>query len=259
MHGRFVLKGAMLFATWAAAPFRSTGDLDLLGFGPNDMENVRDAIALICTQPVADDGLVFDLDTLQVEAAREEEEYSGARVRLDALMEKTRIPVQIDVGFGDSVHPAAQLIDFPRLIDDMPVAKVRAYPPETVIAEKFEAMVRFGELTSRLKDHYDLWVLSRAFSFEKAVLVTAIQRTFTTRGTALPETLPAPLTPEFAARRDKLAQWEGFLRRTTPAEPPPAFDRLVEALRQFIEPLLADLPKDTSNLSGDWRPKKGWT
>jgi predicted nucleotidyltransferase component of viral defense system len=238
---QFVLKGAMLFVLWSPQPFRSTGDLDLLGYGANDPESVRKIIAGICNQHVPDDGLRFDASSLTVEAAREDDEYQGARVRLDAHLGTAIITVQIDIGFGDVVNPAPSEIDYPVLIDELPAARIRAYPPETVIAEKFEAMVRFDDLTSRLKDHYDLWVLARTFSFRSETLETAISQTFERRGTPIPKTLPAPLTTEFALRRDKQEQWKAFLKRTTPTLEPPPFEFLVRDLRRFFKPIIAAL------------------
>jgi hypothetical protein len=224
---RFILKGAMLFAIWSDEPFRSTGDLDLLGYGTNDPADLQSAFAGICRQQVPDDGLVFAADSIQVEAPREEEEYQGARVRLDAKLGAAIIPIQIDIGFGDAVNPEPPRIDYPCLFEGFPAARIRAYPPETVIAEKLEAMARFGDLTSRLKDHYDIWVLSRTFPFSKATLVTAITATFRQRGAALPVLVPFPLTPTFAARPDKQAQWDAFLRRTTPVFVPPSFAQVI--------------------------------
>jgi predicted nucleotidyltransferase component of viral defense system len=258
LRDRFILKGAMLFATWSQQPFRSTGDLDLLGSGSPDIEQVRKSVAAICSQEVTDDGLAFDIESIRVEPAREEEEYQGARVRLDAKMGETVIPVQIDIGFGDSVYPAPKTVVFPVLLDEMPPAHVRAYPPETVIAEKFEAMVHYGDETSRLKDHYDLWALSRTFVFEKATLVTAIRKTFANRGVPLPVSLPSPLTAAFAARPDKLSQWEGFLRRTTPTQAPPPFGELLAELREFMEPVVAALESVENSVTSKWTPGEGW-
>jgi hypothetical protein len=238
---QFVLKGAMLFVLWSPQPFRSTGDLDLLGYGANDPESVRKVITGICNQDVPDDGLQFDAASLNVEAAREEDEYQGARVRLDVLLGTAVIPVQIDVGFGDVVNPAPSEIDYPVLIDELPAARIRAYPPETVVAEKFEAMVRFDDLTSRLKDHYDLWVIARTFTFRGNALETAIRQTFKQRATQFPKSLPAPLTPDFALRRDKQEQWKAFLKRTSPTLEPPPLELLVGELRRFFEPIIVAL------------------
>jgi len=252
VRDRFVLKGANLFAVWAEAPFRSTGDLDLLGFGPNDVESMRHLFSALCDIEVADDGLVFDAATIRIDTLRDEDEYQGVRVRLLARLTSAEIGVQIDIGFGDVIHPGPQEIAYPRILQDFPAATVRAYPPETVIAEKFEAMVRFDELASRLKDHFDIWVLSRTFAFELEVLQSAIFKTFTQRGTVLPVALPPPLTARFAANRAKLAQWSAFLVRTSPTIEPPSFGELVEDVASFLGPTI------TGVSGGTWSPGGGW-
>jgi hypothetical protein len=255
---RFVLKGAMLFALWSKEPFRSTGDLDLLGFGANDIETLRSAFAAICGQAMPDDGLTFDADTIEIEAMREEEEYRGARVRLKAKLGTAVIPIQIDIGSGDIIHPAPAELDYPLLLPEFPAARIRAYPPETVIAEKLEAMVRFDEFTSRLKDHYDIWALSHAFTFKKAELAAAVRKTFQHRGTALPSETPTALSDAFAARPDKQTQWEAFLRRTAPTVPPPPFAELVGELRRFVEPVIAGALAEDRAATGEWHQTQGW-
>ncbi len=151
LRERFILKGAMLFTTWADAPFRATGDLDLLGFGDASVETAKSAFASLCgLQTDTDDGLTFPADTIDVERTREDEDYKGLHVRFDARLKNIRIPILIDIGFGDAIHPAALDIDYPTLLDDLPGGNIRAYPPATVIAEKFDAMVRFPSRTDKV-------------------------------------------------------------------------------------------------------------
>jgi hypothetical protein len=255
---RFVLKGAMLFAVWAKTPFRSTGDLDLLGSCRNDPETLRKAFAEICRQSAPDDGLAFDNASIRVEALREDEEYEGARIRLDAKLGTAVIPLQVDIGFGDVVHPAPKIVEYPSLIAELPAPRLLAYPPETVIAEKLEAAVRFDALTSRLKDHYDIWALSRIFRFDKAILSAAIAKTFKRRGSALPISLPAPFTVTFAESPLHAAQWQAFLRRTSPTLAPPPFADLIAEIRTFLKPVLDDPQEGTRKTPGTWDPAKGW-
>lgn len=255
---RFVLKGAMLFAVWAKTPFRSTGDLDLLGSGSNEPDTLRKAFAEICRQSVPDDGLAFDHASIRVEALREDEEYQGARIRLDAKLGTAVIPLQVDIGFGDVVHPAPKIVEYPSLIAELPAARLRAYPPETVIAEKLEAAVRFDALTSRLKDHYDIWALSRSFRFDKAILAAAIAKTFKRRGSVLPVRLPAPFTVAFAVVPIHAAQWRAFLHRTSPVLAPPPFAELIAEIRDFLEPVLDELGDRPRKPRGTWNPGKGW-
>jgi predicted nucleotidyltransferase component of viral defense system len=219
---RFILKGAMLFITWVDDPFRPTRDLDLLGHGDNDPVNIAETFRAICTQPVIDDGVTFDIAGLSAKPIREEVEYGGVRVRTTATIGGARIPIQVDdVGFGDVVTPAAVEIDYPVLLE-APAPHLRAYPVETVVAENFEALVTLGITNSRLKDFYDLWMISRTFELRRTVLAGAVVRTFERRGTALPSDTPVGLTGEFASVW--AAQWRAFLSRDRMAAVPTAFD-----------------------------------
>jgi predicted nucleotidyltransferase component of viral defense system len=202
---RFILKGAMLFVTWVADPFRPTRDLDLLGHGDNDVE------------AIADNGVIFDGAALQAALIREEVEYGGVRVRTMATIDGARVPIQVDVGFGDAVTPEPVEIDYPTLLD-APAPHLRAYPVETVVAEKFEALVTLGMANSRLKDFYDLWLIAQTFELRQSTLVDAVRRTFERRRTALVADTPIGLTDEFAATWN--AQWRAFLGRERMAAAP---------------------------------------
>lgn len=249
---RFILKGAMLFVTWVADPFRPTRDLDLLGHGDNDAEAIAETFRVICAQSVADDGVTFDVAALTAAPIREEVEYGGVRVRTTATIAGARIPIQVDIGFGDAVTPAAVEIDYPVLLD-APAPHLRAYPVETVVAEKFEALVTLGIANSRLKDFYDLWVISRTFELHQAALVEAVQRTFERRGTVLPSDIPVGLTDEFAATW--AVQWRAFLGRDRMAAAPDAFATTIADLRVFLMPLVGGLNEERIwPPSGPWSP-----
>ncbi|HWN68673.1 MAG TPA: nucleotidyl transferase AbiEii/AbiGii toxin family protein [Haliangium sp.] len=190
-HGsRFVLKGAALFTLWTGRPHRSTRDLDLLGFGEPTEQHVRSVFEQIIGLDVGDDGVVFDPSSLDVGLIREEQEYGGFRVTLRARVTSAQVRLQVDVGFGDAITPAAAMVDFPPLLD-FPPPRLRAYPRETVVAEKLEAMVQLGLANSRMKDFFDIVVLSRMFEFDGVVLVDAIRATFQRRTT--PSPLGCPL------------------------------------------------------------------
>lgn len=255
---RFILKGAMLFITWPEGMHRPTGDLDLLAYGPPEPNVMQTIMAEICAVASPDDGLVFDPVSVAVEAVREDENYQGVRVTMLALLEKAKISLQIDVGFGDAIHPEPQKIVFPSLLGGMSKPEVLAYPPETVIAEKFEAMVRFGAADGRLKDFNDIWAISKTFDFDMATLAQAMIGTFARREIALPTDIPFALTAEFAALEDKRKMWDAFLKRNPPAVPPPPFEALLAELRSFIGPVLtaAKLPE---NARGRWRAPGGWS
>jgi hypothetical protein len=146
--GRFVLKGAMLFAVWSETMHRPTRDVDLLGFGSADQEQLRGVFVALCGMSVEPDGLSFLPDTVRAESIRDEEAYPGTRITLEARLEQARIPLQADIGFGDAVTPAPEAIEFPTLLDS-PAPRLRAYPLCTVVAEKIEALVRLGAANTR--------------------------------------------------------------------------------------------------------------
>jgi Nucleotidyl transferase AbiEii toxin, Type IV TA system len=202
----FTLKGAMLFQFWGGEPHRPTRDLDLLGRGEPSTEQFEQVFQEVCRQPAGDDGLVFRDETVRAEQIKEDDEYQGLRIRLEARLGSARIPIQIDVGFGDAVTPGPQEITFPTLLD-FPAPVIQAYPRETVVAEKFQAMVMLGIANSRMKDFYDLWMLAGQFEFQGPILCDAIHATFDRRKTTLPVGPPLALTSEFAEDSGKQTQW----------------------------------------------------
>ena len=208
---RFVLKGAMLLTTWLPETARGTRDLDLLGFGdasePRILSIFREVLAI-----AGDDGVAFDLDALQVGLIREEMEYGGVRLRGTASLSGARIAVVVDIGFGDSVEPGLETIDYPSLLD-LPAPRLRAYAPETVIAEKFQAMVALGRANSRMKDFYDVWILTRTFDFAPDRLARAIAATFARRQTAIPDRSARCAHAGFCRRPPEAAAVGGFQRR----------------------------------------------
>jgi hypothetical protein len=252
----FVLKGATLFSLWTPTPYRATGDLDLLGYGDARADTTVAAFREICTVDVLDDGVTFISDTVQAEMAHAEDAYSGLRVTLQATIAGARLPIQVDIGFGDVVTPAAREVDYPSLLD-MPVPRLRAYPPETVVAEKVQALVALGILNSRMKDFFDLWAISQTFPFEGSVLSGAPRATFTRRATSFPVEMPIALTQAFAEDAAKQIQWSAFLHRTAIALAPQPLPELLGSVAQFVTPPLLTLgtraPFDLA-----WRPGGPW-
>ncbi|TWC78353.1 nucleotidyltransferase AbiEii toxin of type IV toxin-antitoxin system [Rhizobium sp. SJZ105] len=182
---RFVLKGGMLVTVWVADDNRVTRDADFLGHGDADPARlIADFGEIMAIE--SDDGLVFDINALAATVIREEMEYGGVRLKTAAYLERTRIPVTIDIGFGDVMADATQRLDYPALLD-FPAPQVRSYPPATVIAEKFQAMVALGVLNGRMKDYYDLWAIPRAIDIPADDLDAAIRATFARRRTPIPK------------------------------------------------------------------------
>ena len=224
---RFVLKGAMLLATWFDEPHRATRDVDLLGFGDAAEDALLGTFREIMAVEV-DDGVRFDLKGLKIEAIRQEVEYGGSRLRTTAALSGARIPITVDIGFGDAVEPDIEDIDLPVLLD-MPSPRLRAYPPETVIAEKFHAMVVLGRANSRMKDYYDVWMLTNTFELEPARMRRAIKATFERRGTVIPAEVPDGLSDGFASDPFKQRQWRAFAINLSGSVP--EFERVVRELR----------------------------
>lgn len=253
---RFILKGAMLFSLWAQTPYRSTGDLDLLGYGDARVEHVAQVCREICAVDAPDDGVAFQPETLRAEPVRAEDEYGGVRVIVQAVIAGARLPIQIDIGFGDVVTPAAREIEFPSMLD-MPTARLRAYPPETVVAEKFHALVTLGMLNSRMKDFFDLWAIAGTFAFEGIVLSEAIRATFERRATQMPANTPIALTTAFANDASKQAQWQALLRRTAIALAPEPLPDLLQAVAKFVMPPVRALAFAVG-FDQRWKPGGPW-
>src|SRR5436305_207913 len=229
---RFVLKGAMLLVTWFDEPHRSTRDVDLLGFGDPAHDALLEAFREVMAIEV-DDGVSFDLSGLRIEVIREELRYGGSRLRTTATLAGARIAITVDIGFGDAVEPGVEDIDLPVLLD-MPSPHLRAYPPETVIAEKLHAMVILGMANSRMKDYYDMWMLMTTFELEGERLSQAIRATFGRRDTLVPAAIPEGLSSAFAEDPGKQRQWQAFARNLS--GPVPDLDKLVDELRRKIAP-----------------------
>ncbi|RVQ59895.1 nucleotidyl transferase AbiEii/AbiGii toxin family protein [Sinorhizobium medicae] len=206
---RFILKGGMLVSLWLEGDNRETRDVDFLGYGQADRDTLKSIFADIMAVQY-DDGLVFDIDGLQAEVIREEMEYNGVRLRTVALLERTRIPVTIDIGFGDALA-GTEMTTYPSLLG-MESPRIRSYPPAVVIAEKFQAMVALGVINGRMKDYFDLWAIPQAVSIPDRELDAAISATFERRRTPIPSARPPGLSSIFFEDTGKQAQWRNYAR-----------------------------------------------
>lgn len=229
---RFVLKGAMLLMTWLTAPHRATRDLDLLGFGEPSPDDVLSTFRDILGQN-GDDGVMFDVGALRVERIRENAAYGGLRLRTTANIGGARVAVVIDIGYGDALDPSAETVEYPVLLD-LPAPRLRAYTRETVIAEKFQAMVALGRANTRMKDFYDIWILSRTFTFDDDRLSRAIAATFERRITPIPNEPPDALSDAFAQDAQKQAQWQAFVAGVATAAGP--LDAIIADVSAFLMP-----------------------
>ena len=253
---RFVLKGALLLTAWRAPLSRPTVDIDLAGRTSNELDHIAELVGAVCDVMAEPDGVEFNRASIEVSRIKEDADYEGVRVRFHATLAKARIPMQIDIGFGDVIVPGPTEVEYPTLLD-FPAPVLRAYPKETVIAEKLEALTKLGLLNSRIKDFYDLALLSRMYSFEGENLIEAIIATFRHRGTRI-EAEPAGLTGAFYADPARAVQWRAFVRRSRFPEQSGDLNGIVAEIRTFVLPLLAaaasDEPfKDRWKAGGTWR------
>ena len=232
---RFLLKGALMLRVWGAPGSRPTRDIDFLGYVDNEIETLESVVREVCTVDVEEDGVRFDAATVVGERITEDADYEGVRIRFTGFLEKARIPMQIDVGFGDVVHPGSEQKDYPTILN-FPAPRLRVYPRETVVAEKFEAMVYLGTVNTRMKDFFDIWLLARQFDFDGAELARAIGKTFDNRGTEL-DPNPVALTAVFAKAENTQKQWAAFVRRSKLADAPATLEEIREPLRQFLVPV----------------------
>ena len=232
---QFVLKGALLMMVWLGETLRPTSDADLLGFGELSDDALATIVMSVCTVPVEPDSVEFDAASVRVEPIREEAAYGGRRVRLNARAGSARLTVQLDIGIGDAVTPAAEWLEYPALLD-LPRPRLRAYPRETVISEKLHAMVMLGTRNSRMKDYFDLHALAQEGAVDAVGLGAAIAATFARRSTAVPEGAPPGLGEDFAHDAVALRQWSAFVTRNRLVAPP--FGEVVAVVREFVrEPL----------------------
>jgi predicted nucleotidyltransferase component of viral defense system len=255
----FVLKGARLFALWSHRPHRSTRDLDLLGFGDPSPGALRQAFQAICRAEVEADGLTFDEGTMTIEEIRSDQEYNGQRIKLTARLTQARIPLQIDVGFGDVITPEVQTLDYTPLLDILPAPHIRAYPRETVIAEKLQAMVALGTLNTRMKDFYDICALADEFDYDGQTLCRAIHATFLRRKTTVPSEAPICFQTSFAEDEDRQRLWKGFLRRSAMQDlSTDDFTTVLEKMRTFLGPPLFAASQNEAVFPCAWHRGKGW-
>lgn len=252
---KFVLKGALMFTAWHAPVTRPTVDIDLLGITDNSVEAIVTVVKDICRQEVEPDGLVFDPAGVEGERIVEDADYTGVRARFRGTLGTARIIMQLDIGFGDVVVPKPESTDYPTILD-LPAPILRGYSRESAVAEKFEAMVKLGVLNSRVKDFFDIWLLSRQFDFDGRTMARAMTKTFATRGTTIPAD-PVALTDAFAKEAARQAQWQAFVRKSRLQDVPADFAEIVKAVAVFLGPITRALAAG-EDFQGSWQAPGPW-
>ena len=251
----FLLKGALLFDLWFDIPHRPTRDIDFLGFGSIKLPDIENVFKDVCGLEV-NDGVTFLAESVSATETRADANYSGVRVMLLGMIENARCQIQIDIGSGDAVTPGPEYAEYPVMFAEFEAPKLRAYPRYTVIAEKFEALTVLGIANSRMKDYFDLWVLSRYCDFEGDLLRQAVQETFTARNTKLIREAPFGLTVAFAQDAQKNTQWQAFLRKNQLEAP--TLQEIIEALTIFMQPIF-EAASDKSVFNSYWQAGESWS
>jgi hypothetical protein len=236
---------------WGMANFRPTRDVDLLGHVTNTLEHIKSLFEDVCRLEVLPDGLEFDKN-VSVERIKEDAEYEGVRVNVLAYLDKTRLHIQIDIGFADVVTPAPKKLEYPILLD-FPAPHVYGYPRETVAAEKFQAMIVLGMANSRMKDFYDLCMMFDQFEFDGLTMQNALQKTFQNRDTEFPTEKHTIFLSEFA--ENKTAQWNAFTRKVK-RQDHADMTQVINTIKEFFIPILSasqrGIPFEKS-WKGGWR------
>lgn len=254
---KFILKGAMLLMAWTHDRYRPTRDIDLLVLGDHSEEALINIFREICRTDVKPDGLIFDADNIRIMEIREQQEYQGKRILLNAYLGQATIHLQFDVGFGDTVVPAPLSIDLPTILD-FPAPRIKTYPKESVVSEKLQIMVDFGIANSRMKDYYDLYVIAKSFDFKGSLLVDAIKSTFRRRHTEIPQTTPIALSDDFVTDQSKQQQWSAFIKINNVHQIPESLGEIVSYLAEFLLPPLHAATPDSATWHYSWKNGGPW-
>lgn len=252
---KFILKGALMFTAWRTPHSRATMDIDLLGRISNEIDHIVDVVREICNQEVEPDGVRFDPGSVAGERIVEDADYEGVWVRFRGYLDTAQVPMQLDIGFGDEVIPSPAVVEYPTILQ-MPAPNIRGYSRESAVAEKFEAMVKLGILNSRMKDFYDIRLLSRRFDFDGKTLASAIRTTFTNRETQM-TAQPVAFTSLFAEDRTKRIQWKAFTRKSRLENAPEELAEATSAIAMFLKPVVVATIAGGS-FGGAWKAPGPW-
>jgi predicted nucleotidyltransferase component of viral defense system len=253
---KFILKGGLLFYVWNLPLRRPTRDIDFRGYVSGNRSTLLKIMEEVIDVSAPEDGLVFDSRSVSVNETQLDADYRGIRVKLTAQLERTRIPVQIDIGFSDELTSKAEPIDYPNILPDLKTVHMKGYPKESVVAEKFHAMIQHGEMNSRMKDYYDLWLISETFEFDGMSLQKAIETTFKRRDTDIPSERPLSVSAEFAKANQ--ARWTNFLNKMKLDKAQAGnFPSVLDRVWKFLElPVQSALNRTRSTRK--WTPRSGW-
>ncbi len=254
--GKFILKGALLFTVWDLPQRRTTLDIDFLARYENQIAKIESVIKDVCAVLVVADGLVFDPKTVIGRRIKEDADYEGVRIKFTGFLERSRISMQVDVGFGDVIYPGSRALDYPVILD-LPQPHIKGYPVESVVSEKFEAMIKLGSFNSRMKDFYDLWIMMHQFTFEGAELAEALKRTFEHRKTSFPERGRVFEEEIYDEGSDRQMLWKAFLTKSGIKHAPEKLLTVAEEIDNFMARPL-DALRDGMGFGLRWQAAGPW-
>ncbi|OGF48791.1 MAG: hypothetical protein A2044_08800 [Candidatus Firestonebacteria bacterium GWA2_43_8] len=235
----FILKGALMFTVWQIPERRTTLDIDFLARYDNQIISIENVMKDICEVKVEQDGLVFDPGTVKGQRIKEGADYEGVRIKLMGFLGKARIPIQIDVGFGDITYPDPKVIDYPVILD-FSQPRLKGYPAENTVSEKFNAMINLGPLNSRMKDFYDIWLIMRRYDFEGPALAAALKKTFAQRKTEFPDKIPLFAEEIYDDNSDRQELWNAFVIKEEVKHTPQYLSAVAKEIEAFLaEPVEA--------------------
>lgn len=252
---RLIVKGAIMLRAWGTPMGRPTRDIDFLGNIDNAPDTVERAVQECLAVEYPDDGMVFDqeVETVEINVF---DRYPGVRVVVRGNLDGGTFKLQLDIGMDDAVVPDPEWVEYPTLLD-LDAPRVLAYQPVTALAEKFETIVSRGLANSRLRDYYDLWLLPTLRGYHGAEVTSALEATFSHRGTTLPTEVPPGLSEAFFGAADAQAGWRSFLSNRR-VEAPSDLSVVCEAIVDFIMPPSAAAAAGES-LEQTWEPPNGWS
>ena len=250
----YLLKGAYLLSiTLEDQTYRTTKDIDFLKTGDTDAQHILASLKDICSIAYPEDAVEFDLDSISIQDIREHNAYQGQRAKIQTHIGKARVVLQIDIGIGDSVYPRPIGTTIPSLLE-MDGPNIESYPIETVIAEKLEAIVALSLLTSRMKDFYDLYIISRTFTLGYEDVSKAVRQTFARRKTALPTETPVVFTKQVSQDFVKQTQWKAFVRKLRSEHSSLELTEVIDRISKFTDAMWSSDPKHPHV----WDPNSGW-
>lgn len=252
---KFILKGGLMFAVWKSSYTRPTKDIDFLAYIANDVDTAAGTVREICEIEDLTDGIEFDPKTVAPVVIKEDADYEGIRVTFLGHLQSARINMQIDRGFGDVVAPDPKSLTYPTILDHS-APQIRGYPAETVVSEKFQAMVQLGQLNSRIRDFYDIWSMSRQLEFNGKTLQGALENTFSHRDTVI-DPNPIAFQTVFTEDSAKQSQWTGFCRKSKIESAPKSLSEMVTEIAVFLTPV-AEAIVEQEAFDSIWKPGGPW-